>query len=52
MPQESLYIVMEYCPGGDLAVLLENFGYFAERDARRYIAETVRMRPLQLSSMS
>jgi microtubule-associated serine/threonine kinase len=32
---------MEYAPGGDLATLLKNVGCMEERNARRYIAETV-----------
>eukprot|EP00051_Salpingoeca_urceolata_P006859 m.90799 g.90799 ORF g.90799 m.90799 type:complete len:1481 (+) comp15019_c0_seq1:1312-5754(+) len=39
--KESLYIVMEFAPGGDLAAYLKNVGYMAEADARRYFAETV-----------
>ena len=37
----SLYIVMEYAPGGDLATLLKNIGCMDEKTARRYVAETV-----------
>ena len=32
---QSLYIVMEYAPGGDLATLLKNMNYLDERMARR-----------------
>lgn len=33
----SLYIVMEYAPGGDLAALLKVMGRLTEREARRYV---------------
>ena len=39
--KESLYIVMEYAPGGDLASLIKNVGALDEKSARRYIAETI-----------
>eukprot|EP00050_Salpingoeca_kvevrii_P010961 m.11700 g.11700 ORF g.11700 m.11700 type:complete len:2113 (-) comp3174_c0_seq1:388-6726(-) len=39
--KESLYIVMEYAPGGDLASLLKVMGQLTEKEARRYFAETV-----------
>eukprot|EP00035_Acanthoeca_spectabilis_P023708 m.450529 g.450529 ORF g.450529 m.450529 type:complete len:1575 (-) comp20015_c0_seq1:43-4767(-) len=39
--QQSLYIVMEYAGGGDLANYLKNMGQLLEREARRYIAESV-----------
>eukprot|EP00879_Flechtneria_rotunda_P028139 GHRR01030218.1.p1 GENE.GHRR01030218.1~~GHRR01030218.1.p1 ORF type:complete len:154 (+),score=32.94 GHRR01030218.1:123-584(+) len=38
---EKLFLVMEYCPGGDLSSLLQNIGRFDEDVARQYIAETV-----------
>jgi len=38
---QSLYIVMEYAPGGDLATLLKYAGALDECEARRYFAETV-----------
>ena len=34
-------MVMEYCPGGDLATLLQRLGTFTEKEARRYVAETI-----------
>lgn len=39
--QQSLYIVMEYACGGDLAAMLKVVGAFDEATARRYFAETV-----------
>eukprot|EP00039_Didymoeca_costata_P019283 m.336929 g.336929 ORF g.336929 m.336929 type:complete len:1372 (+) comp17999_c0_seq1:254-4369(+) len=39
--QNSLFLVMEYAPGGDLATLLKNLGRLSERAARRYFAEAV-----------
>eukprot|EP00045_Choanoeca_perplexa_P016796 m.231215 g.231215 ORF g.231215 m.231215 type:complete len:1657 (-) comp17362_c0_seq1:123-5093(-) len=39
--KESLYIVMEYASGGDLAAYLKNMGPMPLKDARRYFAETV-----------
>ncbi|WIA44424.1 hypothetical protein OEZ86_007187 [Tetradesmus obliquus] len=38
---EKLFLVMEYCPGGDLSSLLQHLGRFDEDVARQYIAETV-----------
>lgn len=38
---EKLFLVMEYCPGGDLSSLLQHLGRFDEDTARQYIAETV-----------
>ena len=38
---QSLYIVMEYACGGDLATLLKHTGALDECDARRFFAETV-----------
>jgi len=38
---KSLYIVMEYAPGGDLANYLKNMVMLTEAESRRYIAETV-----------
>ncbi|EKE41510.1 hypothetical protein ENUP19_0297G0025 [Entamoeba nuttalli] len=35
----NLYLVMEYCPGGDLATLLEHIGSFNEYVAHVYSAE-------------
>lgn len=37
----SLYIVMEYAAGGDLASMLKAVGYLEERSARQYFAEAV-----------
>ena len=39
--EDSLYLVMEYCIGGDCASLLEHIGYFDEEMARVYIAHAV-----------
>jgi serine/threonine protein kinase len=38
---DSLYIVMEFAPGGDLATLLKNVGMLEEGAARKYFAEAV-----------
>lgn len=37
----SLFMVMEFVKGGDVATLLENVGYVDEATARQYIAETL-----------
>ena len=37
----SLFLVMEYLPGGDCASLIENIEYFDENMARCYIAELI-----------
>ena len=37
--ETNLYLVMEYCPGGDLATLLENVGCLNEYVAKVYSAE-------------
>jgi len=37
--ETSLFLVMEYCCGGDLATLLKNIGPFQQRMARAYIGE-------------
>ena len=39
--ESSLYLLMEFLPGGDCASLLENINYFDEDMARLYIAETI-----------
>jgi microtubule-associated serine/threonine kinase len=39
--KESLYMVMEYAPGGDLASVLKALGCLDEKSARRYVAETI-----------
>jgi len=39
--QHNLYIVMEYCNGGDTGCLLRSLGSMDEGVARLYIAETV-----------
>ena len=36
--RKYLFMVMEYMKGGDLAQLLEEFGYFIEDMAKYYIA--------------
>ena len=38
---KSLYMVLEYCPNGDLAAHLTERGTFDEVEARHYMAETV-----------
>jgi len=38
---KALFLVMEYCPGGDVATLLHNLGAFDMDMARVYAAETV-----------
>ena len=38
---KSLYMVLEYCPNGDLAAHLTERGTFEEVEARHYIAETL-----------
>ena len=40
--KESLYLVMEYAPGGDLAALIQELGVLTLVEARRYFAEIVR----------
>ncbi|EDR28299.1 serine/threonine protein kinase, putative [Entamoeba dispar SAW760] len=37
----NLFLVMEYCPGGDLRCLLSNVGYLDETTAKIYSAEIV-----------
>ncbi|ELP95145.1 cAMP-dependent protein kinase, alpha-catalytic subunit, putative [Entamoeba invadens IP1] len=37
----NLYLIMEYCPGGDLATLLEQIGCFSEHVAKVYSAEII-----------
>jgi len=37
----NLYLVMEYCVGGDLGALLKNFQYLEEPMAKLYAAETL-----------
>eukprot|EP00042_Codosiga_hollandica_P050089 m.591437 g.591437 ORF g.591437 m.591437 type:complete len:1419 (+) comp58016_c0_seq1:169-4425(+) len=39
--KESLYMVMEFAPGGDLASLLKSVYCMEEKTARRYVAETI-----------
>jgi len=39
--EKELFLVMEYCPGGDVATLLHNLGAFDMDMARVYAAETV-----------
>ena len=36
-----LYLVMEYCPGGDLASLLQKMQWFPEQMAKQYLAEAL-----------
>eukprot|EP00775_Hariotina_reticulata_P007561 gene7561-7768_t len=38
---EKLFLVMEYCPGGDLSSVLQHLGRFSEEMTKQYIAETV-----------
>ena len=39
--RKSLFLVLEYCPGGDCAALLANCGRLEEHVARVYVAETL-----------
>ena len=39
--EHNLYIVMEYCNGGDCASLLKGLGCMDEEVAKLYIAETI-----------
>jgi serine/threonine protein kinase len=39
--KRQLYLIMEYCPGGDLAFILKKEGCFHEDKARIYIAEVI-----------
>ncbi|KAH6626957.1 kinase-like domain-containing protein, partial [Chaetomium sp. MPI-SDFR-AT-0129] len=39
--QESLYIVMDYCPGGDLLSLISKNGLFSDHCAAFYAAEII-----------
>jgi len=39
--KRQLYLIMEYCPGGDLAFILKKEGRFHENKARIYIAEVI-----------
>jgi len=39
--EKDLFLVMEYCPGGDVSTLLHNLGAFDMDMARVYAAETV-----------
>lgn len=38
---DKLFLVMEYCPGGDLSDYLEAEDYFSEERARLYVAEII-----------
>ena len=38
---EKLYLVMDYCPGGDLLALIKKNGTFSEDPLRKYMAEIV-----------
>lgn len=39
--QESLYMIMQFCSGGDLSQYLELEGHFSEEKAKGYMAEIV-----------
>jgi protein-serine/threonine kinase len=39
--EDRLFLVMEYCPGGDLSDYLEAEDYFSEDRARLYAAEII-----------
>ncbi|KAJ3434809.1 serine/threonine-protein kinase pkga-related [Anaeramoeba flamelloides] len=39
--ENNLYLLMEFCPGGDLFALLATIGYLNEQTARFYIAEII-----------
>ena len=38
---EKLYLVMQYCPGGDILQLIKKKGPLKEETVRKYAAETV-----------
>lgn len=38
---ESLYMILQFCSGGDLSQYLELEGYFSEEKAKAYIAEVI-----------
>lgn len=38
---EDLYMVLDYCPGGELFFYLDNIGQFAEQTAKFYAANVV-----------
>ena len=39
--KHKLYLIMEYCPGGDLAHILRKEGKFSEHKAKLYLAEII-----------
>jgi serine/threonine protein kinase len=39
--QEKLYLVMDYCPGGDMLAMIKKSGVFDEDPLRKYMAEIV-----------
>ena len=39
--REKLYLVMDYCPGGDLLGIIKKKGVFQEDPLRKYMAEIV-----------
>ena len=39
--QNNLFVVMEFCQGGDLASMLENVGRLDEETVKAYTAELV-----------
>jgi serine/threonine protein kinase len=38
---EKLYLVMDYCPGGDLLAMIKKQGILGEEILRKYMAEIV-----------
>lgn len=38
---EKLYLVMDYCPGGDLLRLIKTNGVMSEDPLRKYMAEII-----------
>lgn len=38
---EKLYLVMDYCPGGDLLCLIKKYGVLEEEQLKKYMAEIV-----------
>ena len=39
--QEKLYLVMDYCPGGDLLAMIKKSGVFGQDPLKKYMAEIV-----------
>lgn len=39
--KDRLFLIMEYCPGGDLSQYLQSEDYFSEKRARLYLCEII-----------